>query len=535
MRGWLSATWAANWRSFQYFNAYRLIVAAMFLLAVLFPHDWNTRFNFLPTGLMRALSGGYFGLTIVGMLASLHWQRRFNLQLSTQVMLDILVISSLMLIAGGVGSGLGGILLVTLAAASLVGQGRMVLFYAAMATLAVLLTQIYGTFAFDFDPGAIVQAGLLSASFFATAILARLLGQRVMVNEELARRRGEELDNWVRISQRIVERMPGGVLILDQDGLVTQSNPVARTMLGLDEKPGQNLAFIAPVLSASVHEWVAGEGLDSILLDGLNGSELNARFESTTSSAGEILVFLEDLGRIKDQAQQLKLASLGRLTASIAHEIRNPLAAISHAGELLREERRGEIQDRLLRILNDNVGRLDRIVREVLELGRQDRIRPEQLALWDLCATFVENFLTTESLADGTVVLEGEKEAFLCFDRAHWHQVMWNLTSNAVRYASRLPGSVHLHIASAMDGRIELHVIDDGPGISERVRDQIFEPFFTTAHSGTGLGLYIARELCSANGATLELATSSGSGAHFIISGRSDCQQAEVSATHMAS
>lgn len=533
MKSWLSAPWAANWRSFHYFNAYRLVVAAMFLLAVLFPHDWNNRLNFSATPTMIGLSVGYLGLTAAGLLLSIYWPHRFNLQLSSQVLLDIFLVSFLMLLGGGVASGLSGILMVTLAAASLVGRGRMVLFYAAVATLAVLLSQIYGTIAYDFDVSGILQAGVISSAFFATAILARLLGQRVMLNEALAKERGVALDNWLRISQRIVERMPGGVLILDQAGCVTQSNPVARHMLGLADGAGENLAFIAPDLSAAVHEWQLGQGLDAVLLDGFNGFELSARFESTTSSAGETLVFLEDLGRIKDQAQQLKLASLGRLTASIAHEIRNPLAAISHAGELLREEAQGEIRDRLLRIVSDNVGRLDRIVREVLELGRQDRVRPESLALWDLCQAFVENFAATEGLADGVIVLEGERDVRLGFDRAHWYQVMANLVGNAARYASRQPGAIRLHLSKGHDGRIELHVSDDGPGITDKVRDQIFEPFFTTAHSGTGLGLYIARELCSANGATLELAAAGAGGAHFIISGRSDCQQAEMNAAYM--
>ncbi len=475
-------------------------------------------------------TGGQFFLSSGGQfnVSSDNWRHRFNLQLSSQVVLDIFLVTFLMLLGGGVASGLSGILLVTLAAASLVGQGRMVLFYAAVATLSVLLSQIYGTFAFDFDAAGILQAGVVSSAFFATAILARLLGQRVMFNEALAKQRGEALDNWLRISQRIVERMPGGVLILDREGYVTQSNPVARAMLGLSDDSKGNLAQVAPDLSSAVLEWSRGEGLDSVLLDGLNGFEISARFESTTSSDGETLVFLEDLGRIKDQAQQLKLASLGRLTASIAHEIRNPLAAISHAGELLREEPPGEIQERLLRILKDNVARLDRIVREVLELGRQDRVRPESLALWEQCQGFCENFVATEGLPDGVLALSGEHAARLCFDRAHWYQVMANLVGNAARYASRQPGAIQVSIVKAAEGRTELHIRDDGPGIDDKIRDQIFEPFFTTAHSGTGLGLYIARELCFANGAALDL-LADGGGAHFVISGRSDCQQAEMS------
>jgi two-component system sensor histidine kinase PilS (NtrC family) len=249
---------------------------------------------------------------------------------------------------------------------------------------------------------------------------------------------------------------------------------------------------------------------------------LLARFERTASSDGEVLVFLDDVGRIKERAQQLKLASLGRLTASIAHEIRNPLSAIGHAGELLREERRGEMQDRLLRILNDNVIRLDRIVGDILELGRQSRAEPELLRVDEFCAGFVEHFNATESLVPGVVVLEGVSPLNLCFDRSHLHQVLWNLVSNALRHSSRGLGAVRIELGSVQgDGRVELHVIDDGPGVPENVREQIFEPFFTTHTLGTGLGLFIARELCATNGASLTLAESS-SGAHFIVAGRND-------------
>ncbi|WP_310494836.1 two-component system sensor histidine kinase NtrB [Dechloromonas sp.] len=523
MQNWLSSTWEANWRSFQYFNLYRLVLAALFFLAIVFPHDWTARLNLLPSPLMFGLTGGYMLVTVAGLLLATHWQRRFNSQLSAQMVVDVGVVSSLMYLAGGVSSGLSVLLLVSLAAASLVGRGRLVLFYAALATLAILLTQIYGIVTKDFDESSIVQAGLISAGFFATAILARLLGQRAMVNEDLARRRGEALGNQILISQRVVERMQDGVLIIAKRGVVSHCNPVARAMLGLPGEDGQvELAEQAPILARALQAWDKDGGDEGLHFCGADGRELRARFERTASFDGEVLVFLDDVGRIKERAQQLKLASLGRLTASIAHEIRNPLSAIGHAGELLREERRGEMQDRLLRILNDNVIRLDRIVGDILELGRQSRAEPELLRADEFCASFVEHFNATESLSPGIVLLKEMSPLNICFDRSHLHQVLWNLVSNALRHSSRSHGAVRIELGSSHgDGRVELHVIDDGPGVPENVREQIFEPFFTTHTQGTGLGLFIARELCATNGASLALAESSA-GAHFIVAGRND-------------
>lgn len=534
MMSWLSLTWEANWRPFQYFNLYRLVLAALFFLAITFPHEWTSRLNLLPSPMLFVLTGAYMAATLVGLLMATHWQHRFNQQLSSQMAVDIAVVCSLMYMAGGVASGLSVFLLVSLAAASLVGRGRLVLFYAALATMAVLLFQIYGIAAQGFDPASIVQAGFISAGFFATAILARLLGQRVMLNEDLARRRGVALDNQIRISQRVVERMQDGVLIVAQGGMISRCNPVASAMLGLSNQGGVPLNSQAPTLAAALQLWVEGSGEGGLHFCGAEGRDLQARFERTTSSDEEVLIFLEDVGRIKERAQQLKLASLGRLTASIAHEIRNPLSAIGHAGELLREERRGEMQERLLRILNDNVTRLDRIVGDILELGRQSRAQPELLHLDEFCVAFVEHFVASENLSTGVVVLEAAPLQ-LCFDRSHLHQVLWNLVSNALRHSSRGPGAVRIELEGHPDdGRVELHVFDDGSGIPETVREQVFEPFFTTHTQGTGLGLFIARELCVTNGASLELAASS-SGAHFIVAGRNDtCLLPELNGAHAA-
>ncbi|WP_153145659.1 PAS domain-containing sensor histidine kinase [Dechloromonas sp. H13] len=522
MSDWLATTWEASWRPFQYFNLYRLVLGGLALLGVLLPEGWIASLHLtysLPFLLLAVL---YMSVVGTGLLASIHWQHRFNFQLSLQVMTDVAAIGLLMYAGGGIGSGVGALMLVSLATASLVGRGRLVLFYAALATLATLGGQVVGAVFRDFEPATIVQAGFLSAGFFATAILARLLGQRLMANEELARQRGISLENQSRISQRVIERMQDGILVVDSDGQVQRHNPVVETMLGAAPAPEMRLADYCPALAAALAGWKVARANATTDFQAPNGSELRARFEQTASSAGEILVFLEDIGRIEERAQQMKLAALGRLTASIAHEIRNPLSAISHAGELLREERRGDMQERLLKILADNVARLDRIVADILELGRRDRMQAEYLPLRRFCAQFVESFESAHAVVPGLIQVDVAGDPGICFDRTHLDQVLWNLLGNAVRHCRGRPGSVRLHVAAGDgQGLVELHVIDDGAGVPEMVRSQIFEPFFTTHHLGTGLGLFIARELCEANGASLELAADADGG-HFILVGRCD-------------
>lgn len=541
MNRWFSASWEANWQPFQYFNLYRLCLALIFAVAVAVRGSWANYFHLSPTLSIFSLLASYVIFVVCGLLLSVHWQHRFNLQLSVQIVSDIAVVGTLTHLAGGVASGLAIVLLVSLTAASLVGQGRLVLFYAALATLMLLGGQLYGIWYEEFDYASIVQAGLMSAAFFATAVLGRLLGQRVMANEELARKRGVALHNQILISRRIVERMLDGLLIVTRDDRISRYNPMAARMLGLPEEvaddegsePKLMLPLPQTIADALLHWRQIGRGDGQ--LQGVDGRELRARFEATESSDGEVLILLEDVDRIKEQAQQLKLAALGRLTASIAHEIRNPLASIAYAGELLHEERRGELQDRLLRIIGDNVGRLDRIVRDVLDLGRQSRAQVDEIVLADFCREFITEFQDAQAVPAGVIVYDGEAGLRLSFDRAHLHQVLWNLVANAVRYSQREAGSVRLRARNAsVAGQVELHVIDDGPGIQEKDRGQIFEPFFTTYHQGTGLGLYIARELCAINGGRLDL-LQPPAGAEFVLTGRKDtCLTALSSDGHVA-
>jgi two-component system sensor histidine kinase PilS (NtrC family) len=245
-----------------------------------------------------------------------------------------------------------------------------------------------------------------------------------------------------------------------------------------------------------------------------------ARFRTVSEEQNVgVVIFLEDLSRIQRQAQQMKLASLGRLTANIAHEIRNPLSAINHAAELLIEdtsEASGAM--RLLQIIHDNTQRLDRMVQDVLRLNRRDRALRETFSVVDYLRTFVGQFAEIEKVPDGVIVIEAEIEPIVTFDRSHLNQIMWNLCRNALRYCLRKKGSIILGVRpAARAGSVELSVKDDGPGVADALRGNLFEPFFTTASSGTGLGLYIAREICEANGARLEYVERAGGGAQFGV------------------
>lgn len=512
--------WTPNWHSFQLFNGYRLILA---LLLTLTP--WLTLGN--PThqeqDLLFLLGLIYITLITLSLLLSFVHKQLFQIQLSTQVILDILAITLVTSMLDGQKTGLGIILIVSIAGASLVAQGRLALFYAALASSSVLIQESFNVLFANGDVSRITQAGLLSLGFFTTAISAHLLGRRLSANEKLARRRGNALENQMHISRRIMERMQDGVLVVTQQGLIIQANPQALSILGEVAAEGSHLERIHPTLSTAYQAWRAREGNKRISFSWPEDKQLSARFARTLSSDGAALVFIEDLDQLREQAQQLKLASLGRLTASIAHEIRNPLSAISHAGDLLAEETEENIKTRLLRIIRDNTQRLDRVIQDVLILGRQRSIPQETIKLESFISEFVQAILAQEHLDKNVIQTRVPPDALLCFAPGQLHQILWNIVGNGLRHSSQGPGAVTLEVKLQLN-RVELHIMDDGPGIPSELREQVFEPFFTTAPQGTGLGLHIARELSEANGTRLIL-VSEGPGAHFVLIGRSGpCQ-----------
>jgi two-component system, NtrC family, sensor histidine kinase PilS len=230
------------------------------------------------------------------------------------------------------------------------------------------------------------------------------------------------------------------------------------------------------------------------------------------------VVFVEDLGRMRQQSQQMKLVALGRLTASIAHEIRNPLSSIGHAAELMDEDRAlGESEKRLLAIIRSNVFRLDRIVQEVLYLNRRDRAQAESIDPGPYLGNFANEFCASEKVPSECVDVQVRTTRRLSFDRQHLDQVLWNIVRNAWRYCRKQPGSVRIVVGPApAPGKLLIDVHDDGPGVPRETQAHLFEPFFTTDAQGTGLGLYIARELCEGNGARIEH-VENAAGGHFRV------------------
>jgi two-component system sensor histidine kinase PilS (NtrC family) len=490
------------WTSLRYYNLYRIAAAAVFLATSLVYDDIVGRH---APEMFRLVSAAYLVLGIAFQVLLGSWREQFNVQLSLHVALDVGAITLLMYASGGIRSGIGVMLVITLIGAAIVAPRRLSYLYAALATIALLLEQGYWVLAHDVEATNFLQPGLLAIGCFASVGVTSWLAHRVAANEALARQRGRSLANQTRVNQLVIEDMHDGVLVLDREGRVLQHNPQAKRLLGAEALLGRSIGEVLPGFGAATDFELRGRHVGVRMLEA--GADEPFR-----------VAFLEDTTRGREQAQQLKLAALGRLTANIAHEIRNPLAAISHAAELLGEEKRAGDKVRLTRIIRDNTLRLERLVSDVLQLNRRDRVSAERIELRLWLERFLAEFVANESVPRERFAIQCPAEVVVEFDREHLHQVMWNLLRNAVRYAGAEPGSVRL-AAAGFAGRVELSVIDDGPGVPAASQGQLFEPFFTTDSKGTGLGLYLARELCAANRATLEY-VNDPAGAHFRILAR---------------
>jgi two-component system sensor histidine kinase PilS (NtrC family) len=492
------------WVSLRYFNAYRIAVALLFLLLVLAYGD-ALALGQRNLRLFEGVAAAYLIAAVAFHVVVRRVPRRFETQLTAHVCTDIVAIVLLMYASGGFRTGLAVMLLISLAGASLVSRGRLLLFYAAAASIAVLLEQAVAVARGTQGVAEVLPAGLLCIGYFATALITNRLAERVITNERVARQRGIDLANQLRVNRLVIQDVQDGVLVVDSNGLVRQHNPVVERLLGRPAPELDQIEAYSPQLAQALAQWREGRARATASLRFADsGILVRARFvEAGVAGDSFAVIYLEDMSKLEDQARQMKLAALGRLTANIAHEIRNPLAAMTHAAELMLEENRGPARERLTRIIRDNAKRLDRMVKDVLELNRRDRVQADPVRLGAVVEAFLEEFAQNEQVDRAGFALFLDGDGVVEVDRVHLNQILWNLVRNAWRHSQKRAGSVSLRL-QRQGNRLELRVIDDGPGVAKELQAQLFEPFFTTYSAGTGLGLYIARELCAANGATLE-------------------------------
>ncbi len=516
-----------TWRVFRALNLFRLLVATV-LLALFFAIGDDRIFGERYPALFTATAGGYLVFAVLSAFAIRQKLPAGPLAI-LQATGDIAAIVTLMHASGGISSGLGGLLIVFIGAGSLIVPMQAPAFFAALATLAILAEQFFSQLGGVSDPGAYTAAGVLSAIIFAVSMSARPLAHRLQETEELARQRGVDLANLSELNDYIVQHLRESIVVLDGSDRVRLINESAARLLGAPGScDGMNLRDIAAPLANYITGWRQNPQMRSHVEFTMIAEDRSARLAAhlallgrNEERTGPVLVFLEDPSYMNARVQQSKLASLGRLSASIAHEIRNPVGAMSHAGQLLAESKSLSADDvRLTEIIRSHAERVSHIIDNVLQLSRRESSNPERFELAPWLRDFAAEFTSTLELREGELALgEVPPDLEVRMDPGHLRQVLWNLCDNAVKYASETGGIEVLLRAGRMQrgGQPYLEVLDHGHGVREANIDRIFEPFFTDRHGGTGLGLYISRELCELNRATLVYQPREGGGSIFRI------------------
>ncbi len=527
-----AAVEAQNWKLLGFFNYYRLAIA-LAAVGISFFAPAIPPFGSRTPGLFQAAAIIYAALGTAGLLTIR--ERRFNFETHTTLLTfaDIVLLTVLMHASGGLASGLGLLLMVAVGGGSLLLSRLITIFYASLASIAVILEHSW-----DYLTGNVTslaelsqdypQVGMLGIGFFVTAFLGYTLAERLRATEAIAERRGVDLANLTQVNALVIQHMQIGVLVCDADGNVRLGNQAAQKFLGQALASGKlsPLTAISPDLAIQLFRWLGegqGGGRGRNVFTTRAGYTVLPRFVALgeDKDAGA-LIFLEDMAVLKQQAQQLKMASLARLTASIAHEIRNPLGALANAAQLLGEAAQQNDQEkRLIKIIEDQSRRMNVIVENVTQLSRRDHVSPARFLLDPWLGEFVRQYADTARVAH-EIFAPSERAGGveICMDPEQLYQVVSNLCQNALRHSPPYTGTplVRLDTGHDPEQRPYLDVIDWGAGVAPDIVDFIFDPFFTTTPKGTGLGLYIAKELCEGNGAALEYHAGEGKvGSRFRV------------------
>jgi len=499
---------STRWGVLQIFNIYSLcLILVLFFMAEYFP-SFHALGRYHP-GLFNSTIAVYMAYGLISIFTVGQQTFAFQTQVRAHVSVNILVLTILMH-CGDMHNVFAILINASIAGGSLLTAGRTSLLFAAIATFAVFIEQQYNLNVVHSVFRGYTNAGIMGATFFATAILGYGLSRRIRASEALAEQRGVDLHKLEQLNDYIIQHMQSGVLVIDEHDNICLMNSAAKRLLNISEnKTSGTLSQFSDALRTQLNAWKQyHDNQQPPFKAEHDGSDVMAQFIPVKSGDDELtLIILDDCARTFQQAQQLKLASLGKFTASIAHEIRNPIGAISHAGQLLEEsEHIAEVDKRLIEIICQQTEKVNKVVKNVLHLSRQNDAIQQNIELQKWLSDFISDLYVPE-LGDLHVDLHVNSESLSAYvDPDQLYQIMMNLCLNGLRYSKEKTGRASLLIEVGQvdnSNAIYIDVIDDGPGVAPDNRERIFEPFYTTGRQGNGLGLYIASELCAMNHARI--------------------------------
>ena len=507
-------------RILRLYHLYRVLIGLALVLLV----ASNLEDQLLNVAHTRLFSLGSWCYLIFNIFITLAMPRAERLPpLFALALVDILLLSLLFYAAGGPSSGIGNLIVVAVAIANILLYRHIGMVIAAMGATGIIYLTFYLSLTHSEVSGQYMQAGMLGILCFVAAFAVQLLGRKLVASEIMLQKQASTVANLEALNAAIIERMRTGILVLSSNYQVLQVNQSALNMLDSTGLQHQSLAEYFPDL---IRTYLAWQKNPSITPDTVQFSSRSPQLQPgfvvhQQDGEQQLLIFLEDTKYHNQQAQQLKLASLGRLAAGIAHEIRNPLGAISHAAQLLGEsETLDRAERRLSQIIQEQTSRLNHVIENVLQLSRQQKSEPQLLDL----KYWIHRYATAyreSAPADQQLQLEVTGNHLNTrMDPHQLNQVLDNLVGNAMRYTAEKEGKRTVQLLLFRHHSLLLPILevrDEGPGVPAEEQDALFEPFFTTDKQGTGLGLYISRELCESNQARLDYIDRPGQGACFRI------------------
>ena len=512
------------WRVLGLLNIYRVLVPV-----VLLSMQWFAGPEWAPVtvrpGAFLSACVTYLTAGLLLLIARyLNWTSLRIVALVNAVV-DAIAVALILYASGGVASGLGILLVLPVAALAVLADHRDAFLIAAVAALGVLIQQVFVALNDSIPNSDYTAAGVLGIVLFAIALSLWPVASRLRESEALVRRQEIDLENLAHLSQYIVQHLRESILVIDTEDRIRLINESAAQILG-DQKayPDALIGEASPQLLYLLEAWrsTGGQSGEPTFVAADGARIVRPHFAPLgSSSPAPVIVFLEDTSLLAEKVQQSKLAALGRLSASIAHEIRNPVGAMSHAGQLLGESPAISAEDkRLTEIIRTNAERVSGIINNVLRLSKREEAHLERLSLQAWCEEFHEEFCETMQWPQERLQASGTSlELEIRVDPSQLRQIVWNLCENALKHGVQESPD---QIVELRYGRMSptarpfLEVADRGPGVASDNVERIFEPFFSGGR-GTGLGLFLARELAQANGATLLYEARHGGGSIFRL------------------
>lgn len=511
-----------NQKIFDIFNVYRLVLSLILLISFLFKS--NTSFlGSINPDLFLQVALTYFVFNVMVFFRSFISQKKileFS-QFFIVIILDILILALISYTCGGIVSGMALLLLVPIAAGSILFKSKeSSTFLAAVGTITIILTEVYLSFNLDRNTDYFFQAGVLGFVLFAISLLLQYLRGVIRKKEIIAIEQAGNIQSLEEMNYQIIQRMQTGIIVVNSENTILNANSAAQTLL-LEEP----ITALPDILFIQLGEWkLHNNSIAMPFRVSKSSPQIQASFSYLPpEEGGNILIFLEDYSLLTSRVQHMKLMSLGRLTASIAHEVRNPLGAISHASQLLNEsDTISKTDQRLVEIIETHSKRVNTIIENILQLSRNKKTAPELIPFPAWLEAFINKFSNSyHGEINFQLNVEPEEEVTVRFNQSQLEQVLNNLCDNGIRasikHTQQAKISIRVRINPYTQSSV-LEVIDEGNGIPKENEEKIFEPFFTTENTGTGLGLFICKEICEANQAQLSYRRNSRNQTCFSIS-----------------